>query len=173
VLLGSHAQPLKAMTMTGSNFASWLEEGNDEVCDFVDPVPQLLLSLPKLDWFQLLTITELHLLRDPLNPNGQFINLEEVSRWIYRERPSKEGLLILAHYDPLGREYPPTFENSFFRNKEIENEWRKFFWPKRHPAPWAVYPTPIMSELMGKWNPLSFKMTNHFWQTEDTPASTR
>lgn len=141
VLLGSHAQPLKAMTMTGSDFASWLEEGKNEVCGLVEPVPQLLLSLPKLDWYQLLTSTELHLLRDSLNPDARHTDLYDVPTWFpwnFKALISTESLLITKHY------FEPETGAYFVQHRDFEGEKLNRFWLKGLPVPAAVYPTLLM-----------------------------
>lgn len=175
VMLVSHTRPLKAKTdsETGSDIATWAEGRKDEIRDLMEPMPQLLLSLPRLDWDQLLTSTELHLIRDPLNPDARFLDLgDKIPRWaspVYREQLTTEGVLILALYDALWSHNLPDF-SSYLRNEHIENERRKFFWSKRHPAPTAVYPAPLISELFAARNPLSLKMTNQFRQAEDGQA---
>lgn len=146
VLLVSDAYPssaVKADFVIGNKVENWIKGGSYEVCYVAEPVPQLLISRP-LDWHELFTTEELHLLRDPLNLDARFLDLCEVHFWIRsdsREQLSTESLLILAHFDPLGREYPPRFGTSSFRNKDVEDERRKFFWSKRVPVPTTVYPT--------------------------------
>ncbi|WP_395735840.1 hypothetical protein [Prosthecobacter sp.] len=171
LLLGSHAQPLKALTLIDSDLASWLEDGKDEVCKLAEPVPQLLLTLPKPDWFSLLTSTEHHLLSDPINPDARTVWLGDrpcFSSFYDRARhhTTPECLNSLILYDPLWRGNPPEF-SSYLRNNEIEDKWRKFFWPKRLPAPTAVYPTPLISVSLGTGGSLTLKITNRFWQTEE------